>query len=90
MSTKTRVTVTLDKTLVSKLQADVEAGRWDSASAAVNEALATLQASEVRRSELRSLLDDWDDELGPMSAEEIAEATAELDRSTARTQRNVA
>jgi Arc/MetJ-type ribon-helix-helix transcriptional regulator len=70
----TKITVSLPDHLVEAARAAVRDGRAASVSAVVAEAL----RSHLRGGDLKSLLDEWDEEFGPPSPEDFAWADSVL------------
>lgn len=83
MSTKARLTVTLDPELVEAGAAAVEAGRADSLSAWINAALADRVERDRKLRALGAAIAAYESEFGPIGADELA-AQRRADRSTAR------
>ncbi len=77
---KRKLTITIDDDLYDDLQSTSS----DNVSAMVNDALRQQLKLRNQMRALKSLLDEWEERLGPIPAEAIAEADAlfdELDRA---------
>jgi hypothetical protein len=69
---KARVTVTLDRALIAAANAALAAGRADSLSAWVNQALAEHVAKERRLAALSNVLAEYEASHGEITAAELA------------------
>jgi hypothetical protein len=79
---KRRVTITVDDSLVGEAVAAVAAGRAESVSAWVNDAMAERAARERRVAALTDLVTEYEAIHGEISADELAEQ-AQSDRDAA-------
>ena len=79
---KKRVTVTVDEDLLDAAAVAVAAGRAESLSAWVGEAMAQRHVSDQRLGELAALIDEYEAEHGVISDDELA-AQAQADRDAA-------
>ncbi len=82
MTTKKRLTVTVDDVLVTEGQRAVEAGRADSVSGWVNAALVEKIERDRRLASLADAIAAYEAEFGEITTEEI-EAQRRLDRERA-------
>ena len=82
MTTKKRITVTVDPELLKAGNRAVKAGRFESISAWVNEALADKNAHEERLAAGRAAVADYEAEFGKITDDERAEQRR-LDRENA-------
>jgi hypothetical protein len=89
MSTKERLTVTVDRDILEAGHEAVADGRADSLSAWVNRALAERIAKERRLSALARAIDSYEEEFGTISEEEML-MQARADRASARVVRGSA
>ena len=84
--TKRRVTVTVDEALLEEANTAVRHGRAESVSAWVSEAMAEHHEREQRLVLLGGLINEYEDEHGVITDEELAEQR-QLDRDAAATVR---
>lgn len=71
---KRKITVTVDEELVQRLRSSDEA-----MSATVNQALKVYYEREARLAALASLLEAWEEALGPIPPDAMAKASAAFD-----------
>jgi hypothetical protein len=72
---KSKITVTVDEELIEIIKRE----STESLSAVVNRALSDYAEGLARRAALKELLDEWEEQLGPIPADAMAYARAAFD-----------